>query len=140
MVDSIIDTYVKDSKVYQNIRADSAFQFASSYLSIDHEGVIQITEGIEDIIMSLQALEIDKKIYFDIQDFDLSEFVQDLFVRVANMCSGHFAHDTLCQYLNDCRLHRCQVAIACKVPGFYDKVNDKSSICDEVMSYLKVVS
>lgn len=135
-----IDAVVSDSKLYKNLRADKAFQFASTYLSIDYEGVIKLTEEIEDIISDLQTLEVDKNIFFSIHDFDQNQYVQHIFVIIAEMCTGDFACDTLAAYMDDAALTACQLAIAHSVPGFYNRVKDKSNIRDEVKSYLKIVS
>ncbi len=140
VTDSLIDMYIRDSKVYKGLTADAAFHFASEYLSVDYEGIIRITEDIEDIILSLQALEIDRGIPFEVRDFDCSHYWQGMFVKLAGMCSGAFAHDTLCQYLSDCGFVQCQLAIAHHAPGFYDKVTDKSAVKDEVKTYLSIVT
>jgi hypothetical protein len=140
MTDLIVDMIIRDSKVYKNLSADSGFHFASSYMSVDYEGVIKVTEEVEDLIMSLETAAVDGKIRFKTDEFDNSVYSQTMFIKLAKMCGGEFAHTTLCQYLYDASLVQCQMAIAQNHPEFYKKVTESEHIHTIVQSYLRIVS
>ncbi len=137
---SLVDEYVLNSRVYRDVKADVKLQNNSRFLCYDFEAIIRATEEVDsDIYCPLQALQIDKGIMYSDAEVDDSDYMAELMVNLAQLCSGNFAQDTLCQYMHESNLRVCQMRVAEKFKYFFDKVSDRSYVFEEVETYLAVV-
>ncbi len=140
LVNSLVDEYILNSGVYRSVKSDIKLQEKSQYLCMDYEGIIRAVEEIDsDIYCPLQALELDKGIAYSDAEVDDSDYMAELMLYLAAMCSGPFAHDTLNQYMFDSNLRVCQMRVAETAKWFFEKVSDKGTIFPEVQSYLTVM-
>ena len=140
MVNSLVDEYVLNSRIYRDAKVDVRIQKDSSRLCYDAESIIWATEQIDsDIYCSLQALKEDKGFHFSDAAVDDSTYMAELIVNLSILCGGHFAEDTLCQYIFDSGMRVCQMRVAESNKYFFDKVGDRSTIFPEVESYLAVM-
>lgn len=140
MVKSLVDEYVTNSRVYRDVKADVRLQDSSRFLCYDYEAIIRATDEIDsDIYCPLQALNIDKGIMYSDSEVDESDYMAELMIYLASLCSGSFAHDTLAQYMYDSEMRVCQMRVAESCKGFFDKVTDKSNIFEEVSTFLRIV-
>lgn len=140
MVNSLVDEYVLNSRIYRDVKADVKLQDDSRFLCYDFEAIIKATEEIDsDIYCPLQALQIDKGIMYSDAEVDDSTYMAELMVNLAKLCSGNFAQDTLCQYMFESNMRVCQMRVAESCKHFFDKVSDRSYVFEEVESYLAVM-
>jgi predicted class III extradiol MEMO1 family dioxygenase len=136
---ALLETFIQSSQGYQVITADFGHFNNSSWLTYGYEAIIRITEEFEDVLTALDALKEDKSIIYSMDDIDSLAMTQELFLSIAKMCGGQFAHDTLCQYLHDVGFRKCQMFIAHHYPQFFKIVSDKGALHDEVRSYFRIV-
>lgn len=138
-MDEYIDCFLSDlithSDLYRQIIADAKRQEDGSWLTMCHEGVINVSCSFEDLIVDIQAAGEDKGIKIAVVDINEHDKTSELFLAVAKMTNRGLARTTLIQYMFDACLIKAQLYLASHYPHVFE-LSDPSVIFESAQTAL----